>query len=93
LLAHLGESVKEVQLEASQAGLTTALGLCDATNSLCVGLEAVFLHGLRSSLSSRLAQAFNDSGPPQPSFWSPLMIFSHRDAIQQVLMIIKCIIK
>lgn len=60
---------------------------CDETITLCSVLEAIFLHGLKDSLLNRVTEAL--SGPdfdamPQPSFWGPLLVFSHRQIIDQI---------
>lgn len=60
---------------------------CDESMTLCSVLEAVFLHGLKDSLLNRVTEAL--SGPdfdavPQPSFWGPLLVFSHRQIIDQI---------
>lgn len=64
-----------------------AVGNCDETMTLCSVLEAIFLHGLKDSLLNRVTEAL--SGPdfdamPQPSFWGPLLVFSHRQIIDQI---------
>ncbi|XP_017792650.1 PREDICTED: pleckstrin homology domain-containing family M member 1 [Habropoda laboriosa] len=60
---------------------------CDKSMNLCSILEAIFLHGLKDSLLNRVTEAL--SGPdfdavPQPSFWGPLLVFSHRQIIDQI---------
>lgn len=60
---------------------------CEETMALCFILEAIFLHGLKDSLLNRVTEALN--GPdfdamPQPSFWGPLLVFSHRQIIDQI---------
>ncbi|CAK9820365.1 Pleckstrin homology domain-containing family M member 3 [Anthophora quadrimaculata] len=60
---------------------------CDKSMSLCSILEAIFLHGLKDSLLNRVTEVL--SGPdfdavPQPSFWGPLLVFSHRQIIDQI---------
>lgn len=55
--------------------------------TLCASIEAIFLHGLKDSLLNRVTEAL--SGPdfdaiPQPSFWGPLLVFSHRGIIDQI---------
>lgn len=62
--------------------------ICDEALALCSTIEAVFLHGLKDSLLNRVTEAI--SGPdydamPQPSFWGPLLVFSHRQIIDQIL--------
>lgn len=70
--------------------LVEQLDLCDHTQSLCATIEAIFLHGLKDSF---LWQTINilaggvDRTPnrrPSPTFWAPLLIFSHKYAIEQI---------
>ncbi|XP_053985081.1 pleckstrin homology domain-containing family M member 1 [Hylaeus volcanicus] len=63
------------------------VGNCDESITLCSVLEAIFLHGLKDSLLNRVTEVL--SGPdidavPQPSFWGPLLVFSHRQIIDQI---------
>lgn len=60
---------------------------CEESMALCSILEAIFLHGLKDSLLNKVTEAL--SGPdfdamPQPSFWGPLLVFSHRQIIGQI---------
>lgn len=70
-------------------GITEGIGVgnCEETMALCSVLEAIFLHGLKDSLLNRVTEVL--SGPdfdamPQPSFWGPLLVFSHREIIDQI---------
>ncbi|XP_063991317.1 pleckstrin homology domain-containing family M member 1 [Diachasmimorpha longicaudata] len=63
------------------------VGNCEESMALCSVLEAIFLHGLKDSLLNRVTEAL--SGPdfdamPQPSFWGPLLVFSHRQMIHHI---------
>lgn len=63
--------------------------ICDHTQALCATIEAIFLHGLKDSF---LWQTINIlAGPgneinrrPTPTFWAPLLVFSHKYAIEQI---------
>lgn len=65
------------------------LDLCDHTQTLCATIEAIFLHGLKDSF---LWQTYNilaggdrtANRRPSPTFWAPLLIFSHKYAIEQI---------
>lgn len=62
------------------------LEVCEASSTLCTTLEAIFLHGLKDSL---LWNTFNviagdEERRPEPSFWPPLLIFLHKQVIEQV---------
>jgi hypothetical protein len=81
LISQLSSSVKEIQLEMAQAQVNT-----DMTASLCTVLEAIFIHGLKDTFMNRVSQAIgaDPDQRPEPSFWGPLLIFSHREIIDQV---------
>ena len=61
------------------------LGHTENTNLLCSVLEAIFIHGLRDSLSERLSSMLKDiDRMPVPNFWPVIMIISHRELMEQV---------
>lgn len=64
------------------------LELCEATSTLCTTLEAIFLHGLKDSLLWNTINviAGDEERRPEPSFWAPLLIFMHKQVIEQVIM-------
>lgn len=70
--------------------LVEQLDLCDHTQSLCATIEAIFLHGLKDSflwqtiniLAGSVDRTVNRR--PSPTFWAPLLIFSHKYAIEQI---------
>lgn len=87
LQKQLNMSVMEMQSAPGIADDGGVVGNCDETMTLCSALEAIFLHGLKDSLLNRVTEAL--SGPdldvmPQPSFWGPLLVFSHRQIIDQI---------
>ncbi|XP_011496537.1 PREDICTED: uncharacterized protein LOC105361096 [Ceratosolen solmsi marchali] len=86
LQQQLNSTVIEIQ---GAAGLpnSSALKVGDEALSICSAFEAIFLHGLKDSLLNRVTEVI--SGPdydamPQPSFWGPLLVFSHREIIDQI---------
>ncbi|KAL2715799.1 pleckstrin homology domain-containing family M member 1 [Vespula squamosa] len=86
LQKQLNTSVMEMQ-SAPGVAEEEAVGNCEEAMTLCSVLEAIFLHGLKDSLLNRVTEVL--SGPdfdamPQPSFWGPLLIFSHRQIIDQI---------
>ncbi|XP_046405631.1 uncharacterized protein LOC124170748 isoform X2 [Ischnura elegans] len=89
LMCHLSESVKEVHLELKEKGegYGNTLDNTDATNSLCVSLEAVFIHGLKDTFIKRVSMVISGDVDqrPEPNFWGPLLVFSHRNIICQIL--------
>ncbi|XP_070150060.1 pleckstrin homology domain-containing family M member 2 [Polyergus mexicanus] len=86
LQKQLNTSVMEMQ-SAPTVSEDGVVSNCDETMTLCSVLEAIFLHGLKDTLLNRVTEAL--SGPdfdamPQPSFWGPLLVFSHRQIIDQI---------
>lgn len=83
----LSESVKDIQLEHYRTPdeLELSSGK-EATTSLCTVLEAIFIHGLKDTFLNRVSQVIGGDPDqhPQPSFWGPSLIFSHRETIDQV---------
>ncbi|KAL6430488.1 hypothetical protein ACFW04_007828 [Cataglyphis niger] len=87
LQKQLNTSVMEMQSAPRVSDDDDVVGNCDETMTLCSVLEAIFLHGLKDTLLNRVTEAL--SGPdfdamPQPSFWGPLLVFSHRQIIDQI---------
>lgn len=66
--------------------IAECLELCESTSSLTTTLEAIFLHGLKDSfLWQTLNMIAGDvERRPEPSFWSPVMVFMHKEVIEQV---------
>lgn len=62
------------------------LELCESTSSLTTTLEAIFLHGLKDSFLWQTLNiiAGDVERRPEPSFWSPVMVFMHKEVIEQV---------
>ncbi|XP_067658707.1 pleckstrin homology domain-containing family M member 1-like isoform X2 [Haliotis asinina] len=61
----------------------------DEANSLCNILEAVFLHGLKDSVASKLVSYMNFTTPAADSsvtinFWNFVAKFTHKDVISQL---------
>lgn len=86
LQKQLNTCVMEMQ-RAPGAEADGTVGNYDKSMTLCSVLEAIFLHGLKDSLLNRVTEVL--SGPdidavPQPSFWGPLLVFSHRQIIDQI---------
>lgn len=84
ITTQLMTSVKEVQLEKKLDNdcYTTSV---EASNSLCTVLEAMFIHGIKETIVDRMSSIIgNPDQRPSPEFWSPVMIFTHRDIINQV---------
>jgi len=84
LIERLKECVKELQLKYTSEHWTP-LKNEEATSMLCWILEAIFIHGLKNTFIKSLSVfATRKDAVPNPSFWDFVMIFSHRDIIEQV---------
>ncbi|KAK9504600.1 hypothetical protein O3M35_010901 [Rhynocoris fuscipes] len=84
ITSQLMSSVKEVQLEKTLDN-DSYITSVEASNSLLVVLEAIFIHGIKESLVDRMSSIMGDPDQrPAPEFWSPVMIFTHRDIINQI---------
>uniref|UniRef100_A0A1B0BX73 RUN domain-containing protein n=1 Tax=Glossina palpalis gambiensis TaxID=67801 RepID=A0A1B0BX73_9MUSC len=85
LLDALKENIKEVEYEAGY-NKKSDFNLCESTGALCTTLEAIFLHGLKDSFLWQTISiiAGDEERRPNPSFWSPILIFLHKGVIEQV---------
>lgn len=82
----LSDSVKEIQYSSIEENkITKNADYMEAANTLCMTIEALFLHGLKDSLTHRFKRAIADVDErPEPNFWAPLLIISHKEIIDQV---------
>jgi hypothetical protein len=85
LIERMKECVKELQLKYT-AEQWTPLKNEEATSMLCWILEAIFIHGLKNTFIKSLSvfASRRENSIPNPSFWDFVMIFSHRDIIEQI---------
>lgn len=86
LLSRLSESVKELQLCCMEENVSgDSMDIKEAGNNLCSIIESIFLHGLKDSFARKVRRAIADVDEiPEPNFWAPLLIISHRQIIDQV---------
>ncbi|XP_068628605.1 uncharacterized protein [Battus philenor] len=87
LINNLSDCVKDIQYNSQfEENFHSVLGSSDSTNTLCMALEAVFLHGLKDTFL-RKAKNVISSDPdyrPQSSFWPLVLVLSHRQNIDQI---------
>lgn len=91
ITASLSNSIKEIQYATVEAKrLNKVMNITEAANELSLIMEAMFLHGLRDSLSHRFQKALAgiDEKPQAPDFWAPILIISHRQIIDQVSIVL-----
>lgn len=87
LINNLSESVKDIQYNNQfEENFHSVLGSTDSTNTLCMALEAVFLHGLKDTLlrKAKNVLAGDSDVQPQPNFWPLVLVLSHRQNIDQI---------
>ncbi|KAF2885712.1 hypothetical protein ILUMI_20485 [Ignelater luminosus] len=86
ITTQLSNSVKEIQLYTMDENMShDSLQMNEAENALCSVIEAMLLHGLKDSLVHRARRAIADvDEKPEPSFWAPLLVISHRQIIDQI---------
>lgn len=87
LIKNLSESVKDIQYNNQfEENFHSVLGSTDSTNTLCMALEAVFLHGLKDTFlrKAKNAIAGDSDNQPQPNFWPLVLVLSHRQNIDQI---------
>lgn len=84
ITTNLSNSVKAIQY-CGVGDNTPKEDFTEASNTLCIAIEALFLHGLKDSLARRFKRALADVDErPEPNFWAPILIISHRQIIDQV---------
>ncbi|XP_031626348.1 uncharacterized protein LOC116342758 [Contarinia nasturtii] len=92
LIDTLSDNAKEIQYELKEGAndeMCEQLYLSDHTQSLCATIEAIFLHGLKDSflwqtVNILVGAASEANRRPSPTFWAPLLVFSHKFAIEQI---------
>lgn len=87
LIKNLSICVKDIQYNNQfEENFHSILGSTDSTNTLCMALEAVFLHGLKDTFfrKAKNAIAGDSDHQPQPNFWPLVLVLSHRQNIDQI---------
>lgn len=86
IVEQLSNSVKELQYSGIEENCSHhSVNPTEAANQLCIIIEALFLHGLKDSLKYRFQKVIADVDTrPEPNFWAPLLVISHKEIIDQV---------
>lgn len=85
IVKQLSDSVKEIQYSSVEEN-ATANNVTESAHTLCTTIEALFLHGLKDSFTHKFKKAIADvDEAPEPNFWAPLLVISHRQIIDQVI--------
>ncbi|CAH1980518.1 unnamed protein product [Acanthoscelides obtectus] len=86
IMTELSNSVKQIQYSGLDDNRSMKPEeVLEAASNLCNIIEAMFLHGLKDTMSLRFKRVLADIDErPEPSFWSPLLIISHKQIINQI---------
>ncbi|XP_047515183.1 uncharacterized protein LOC125056214 [Pieris napi] len=87
LINNLSECVKDIQYNSQfEENFHSVLGSTDSTNTLCMALEAIFLHGLKDTFLRKAKNVISGDPDyrPQSSFWPLILVLSHRQNIDQI---------
>ncbi|XP_059609036.1 pleckstrin homology domain-containing family M member 1 [Phlebotomus argentipes] len=85
LIASLSENAREIQFEYAENNCEL-LELTESTNSFCTTIEAIFLHGIKGSFVRKTISVIANeiNRRPEPNFWPILLIFTHKQFIDQI---------
>ncbi|XP_059172053.1 pleckstrin homology domain-containing family M member 1-like [Physella acuta] len=89
ITAHFAKTLKILQQKYLQSDNAEFIYSNDSSNNLCNSLEAVFLHGLKDSVTQKLT-AYVGLAPTAPvaqqnlNFWSVAAKFTHKDVVTQL---------
>lgn len=83
IIKELNNYIKEIQLYPPRSvGKQTTN---EVTIALCTTLEALFLHGLKETILSKVSAMASDIiNKPECNFWSVALIFSHQEIISNI---------
>ncbi|CAK1548382.1 unnamed protein product [Leptosia nina] len=87
LINNLSECVKDIQYNSQfEENFHSVLGSTESTNTLCMALEAVFLHGLKDTFLRKAKNVISGDPDyrPQSSYWPLILVLSHRQNIDQI---------
>ncbi|XP_013119396.2 uncharacterized protein LOC106096283 [Stomoxys calcitrans] len=83
ILEALQENVREIEYDVKDN--KEILELCESSSALATTMEAIFLHGLKDSFLWQTLNVITElERRPDPSFWSPIMVFLHKEVIEQI---------
>jgi len=79
----LSNSIKELQVKYGEGNPGVAIETNELTHGLVIALEALFIHSLKKQ-SSRAVKASSLRNLPGPSFWTFVLVFSHKETISHL---------
>ena len=82
--SRLTGSIKDLHLEYGEGDPTTIpIESNELTHGLVTALEAIFIHGLKGQ-SNRAVRASSHRNLPEPSIWTFVLVFSHKETIRRI---------
>lgn len=84
LTDELGRSIRLLQEE--NLGKTVIADTDECANALCSVIEAIFIHGLKDKLSTKVTSVFGSSNDkmPEPEFWTFVSKYCHKNVIMEI---------
>lgn len=84
LTDQLGQAIRSLQQENIEKNAPVVGG--DNSIRVCNCLEAIFIHGLKDRLVSKVSAVFsnNNDKMPEPNFWPLITVYSHKDVLSQI---------
>ncbi|XP_023215463.1 uncharacterized protein LOC111618214 [Centruroides sculpturatus] len=84
LTDQLGQAIRNLQQENIENNAPVIGG--DNIVRVCNCLEAIFIHGLKDRLVSKVSAVFSNNYDkmPEPNFWPVITIYSHKDVLSQI---------
>ena len=79
----LKEAIKNLQIKFVEDTMGEPITNMEYSNALCTALEALLVHGVKSSLISNLMRK-KEHKQQEENFWHFVMIFTHRATLQKI---------
>jgi len=80
----LVDAIKELQVTYKDATHSSTIATNEDSTLLLNSLEALFIHGLKDSQAGWAKRVATSARASDPSFWTYVLIFSHKDTIKRI---------
>lgn len=73
-------------LQEENLGKSVIADTDECANALCSVIEAIFIHGLKDKLSTKVTSVFGSSNDkmPEPEFWTFVSKYCHKNVIMEI---------
>ena len=82
--SHLVDAIKELQVIYKDTTHSSTIETDEDSTTFLNALEALFIHGLKDSQLGWSRKVKSSMRITEPSFWTFVLIFSHKDTIQRI---------